>query len=93
MIINNESKNVSRNTKRRINRRNKINDDMKLLLSKIKSEENKKIKILDEIKQSKILLVRIKYVNKNNKLQSALKELKKFKLLMKIYTKLKMKYY
>ena len=39
MIMNNENKNLSRNTKRRIHRRNKINDDMKLLLNKIKSEK------------------------------------------------------
>ena len=39
MIINNENKKLSRNTKRRINRRNKTNNDMKLLLNKIKSEK------------------------------------------------------
>ena len=36
MIINNENKNLSRNTKRRMDRRNKINNDMKLILNKIK---------------------------------------------------------
>ena len=37
----NENKKLSRNRKRRINRRNKLNDDMKLLLNKIKSEKEK----------------------------------------------------
>ena len=35
MIINNENKKLSRNRKRRIDRRNKINNDLKILLSKI----------------------------------------------------------
>ena len=42
MIINNENKKLSRNTKRRIIHRIKINDDMKLLLNKIKSEKKEK---------------------------------------------------
>ena len=46
MIINNENKKLSRNRKRRIDRKNKINNDMKLLLNKIKSEKKKKVKIL-----------------------------------------------
>ena len=40
MIFDNENKKVSRNRKRRIDRRNKINDDMKSLLKEIKSEKN-----------------------------------------------------
>ena len=44
MIINNENKKLSRNKKRRIDRRNKINNDMKILLNKIKSEKKKKNK-------------------------------------------------
>ena len=44
MIINNENKKLSRNRKRRIQRKNKINDDMKLLLNKIKTEKKKKKK-------------------------------------------------
>ena len=39
MIKNNENKKLSRNAKRRIDRRNKSNDDMNLLLNKIKSEK------------------------------------------------------
>ena len=34
-----ENKMLSRNRKRRIDRRNKINDDMKLLINKILSEK------------------------------------------------------
>ena len=45
MIINNENKKLSRNRKRRIDRRNKINNDMKLLLNKIRTEKKRKIKI------------------------------------------------
>ena len=45
MIIDNENKKLSRNRKRRIDRRNKTNDDMKLLLNKIKSERKRNIKI------------------------------------------------
>ena len=46
MVINNENKKLSRTRKRRIDRRNKINDDMKLLLNKIRTEKKKNIKIL-----------------------------------------------
>ena len=42
MIIDNENKKISRNRKRRIDRSNKTNDDMKLLLKKIKLEKKKK---------------------------------------------------
>ena len=76
----NETKKLSRNRKRRIDRKNKINDDMKLLLNKIKSEEKKKYKNLDKIKQLKFLLVRIKYADKPNKLESALRELNRIQV-------------
>ena len=83
MIINNETKNLSRNRKKRIERKNKISDDMKLLLNKIESEKKKKYKNLDKIKQLEILLVRIKYADKPDKLQSALKELNKIQVIDK----------
>ena len=83
MIINNEKKKLSRNRKRRIQQKNKINDDMKLLLNKIKSENKKKNKNFDKIKQLEILLVRIKYGDKPDKLQSALKELNKIQVIEK----------
>ena len=83
MVMNNETKKLSRNRKRRIERKNKISDDMKLLLNKIKSEKKKKNKNLDRIKQLEILLVRIKYSDNPNKLQSAVKEVNKFQVIDK----------
>ena len=83
MIINNENKNLSRNTKRRIDRRNKINNDMNLIINKIKTEKKKKNKNLDKIKQLEILIINIKYANDPNKLQSALKELNKIQIVNK----------
>ena len=83
MIINNETKKLSLNRKRRIERKNKINNDMKLLLNKIKSEKKKKNKIFNKIKHLEILLVRIKYADKPDKLQSALKELNKIQVIDK----------
>ena len=80
MIINNENKKLSRNRKRRIERKNKIITDMKLLLNKIKSEKKKKNKDFDKIKKLEILLVNIKYANDPNKLQSELKELNKIQV-------------
>ena len=76
----NENKKLSRNSKRRIDRKNKTNDDMKLLLNKIKSEKKNKYKNFDKIKQLEILLVRIKYADKPDKLESALKELNKMQV-------------
>ena len=38
----NENKKLSRNRRKRIDSRNKIIDDMKILLNKIKSEKKKK---------------------------------------------------
>ena len=83
MIINNENKKLLRNRKRRIERKNKINNDMKLLLNKIKSEKKKKYKNSDKIKQLEILLVNIKYANSPSKLQSELKELNKIQVIDK----------
>ena len=71
MIINNENKKLSRSRKKRIARKNKRNDDMKLLLNKIKSEKKKKNKNFDKSRQLEILLVNIKYANDPKKLQSA----------------------
>ena len=42
MMTINENKKLSRNRERKIDRRNKINNDMKLLLNKIKPEKKKK---------------------------------------------------
>ena len=80
MIINNETKKLSRNRKRRIARKLNMSDDMKLLLNKIKSEKKNKNKNLDKIKQLEIILVNIKYANNPNKLEEALKELNKIQV-------------
>ena len=74
MIMNNENTKFSRN--RRIERRNRMNDDMKLLINKIKSEKKKKYKNNAKIKQLEILIVRNKYADKPDKLESALKKIK-----------------
>ena len=80
MIIDNENKKPSRNRKRSIERRNRMNDDIKIIISKIKFQNKKKYKIFDKIKQIEILLVRIKYANKPYKLESALKESNKIQV-------------
>ena len=77
MIMNNENKKLSRNRKRRIERRIKMDDKMKSLLNTIKYEKKKKNKNIDKIKELEIELVKIKYSNKPDKLQSASKELNK----------------
>ena len=89
MIIDNETKKLSRNKKRRIERKNKISNDVKLILNKIKSEKKKKNKNLDKIKQLEILLVNIKYANDPNKLQSELKELNKIEVIDKNLNEIK----
>ena len=89
----NENKKSSRNRKRSIKRRNKINDDMKLLLNKMKTEKKKKNKNFDKIKELEILLVRIIYADKPDKLHSPLRELNKIQVIKKIYKKLNKKFY
>ena len=83
LIIDNENKKLSRSKKRRNERRDRMNDDMKLLLNKIKSEKRKRNKNLNKIKQLEILLVNIKHANDPNKLQPALKELNKIEVIDK----------
>ena len=83
MIMDNENIKLSRNRRRRIERRKKLSDDMKLLLNKIKSEKKKKYKNFNKIKQLEILLVNIKYANDPNKLENALKELNKIEVIDK----------
>ena len=80
-MMNNENKKLSRNRKKGIERKNKINDNMKSLINQIKSE--KKNKNLEKIKNLDIELVKIKYSNNPNKLQSALKELNKIQVVNK----------
>ena len=56
---------------------------MKLFLNKIKTEKKKKYKSFDKIKHLQILLVKIKYADNPNKLESALKELNKIEVIDK----------
>ena len=79
MMAINENKKLSRNRKRRIERKFKMNDNMRLLLNKIKSEKKKKNKNIDKIKQLEILLVNIKYANDPNKIQVVDKNLHEIK--------------
>ena len=79
VIIDNENKKLSRNRKKRIERKSKINDNMKSLLNKIKTEK----KNVDKINQLEIEIVKIKYANNPNKLQSELKELNKIQVIDK----------
>ena len=81
--MNNENQKLSRNRKRRIERKNKMDNNIKLLLNKIKSEKRKRNKDFDKIKQLEILLVITKYANDPNKLQSELKELNKIQVVNK----------
>ena len=83
MIMNNENKKLSQSRKRKIERKNKLNDDMKLLLDRIKSEMKKKYKNHGKIKQLEYLLVRIQYADKPDKLESALKGLNKIQVIDK----------
>ena len=83
MIVKNESKKLSRNRNRRIGRKNKLNDDVKLLLKKIKTKKKKKFGIFDKINELEILLVRSKYANKPDKLGNALKEVNKIEVIDK----------
>ena len=83
MIMDNENKKLSRNRRRRIERKNKMSDDMKLLLNKIKSEKKKKYKNFNKIKQLEIILVIIKYANDPIKLENALKDLNKSQVIDK----------
>ena len=83
MIIYNENKKSSRNRKKRTQRKNRTDDNMKLLFNKIKLEKKNKNKNLDKIKQLEILLVNIKYDNDPNKLESALKQINKIQVIDK----------
>ena len=81
-IINNEDKKLSRNRKRRIERKSKMDNNIKLLLNK-KNREEKEKKKLDKIKHLEILLANNKYANDHKKLENALKELNKIRVVNK----------
>ena len=69
-MMNNEKKHKSRNRKKRIERKIKMDDKMKLLLNKIEAERKKKKKNLDEFKELEIEWVKWKYVVNPEQLQS-----------------------
>ena len=81
--MNNENKRLSRNRKRRIERKSKMDDNIRLLLFKIKTEKRKRKKDFKKIKQLELLLVNIKYANDPKKLENALKELNKVQVIIK----------
>ena len=63
MIMNNENKKLSRNREKRIDRKIKMDDKIKLLFKKIYSGNKRKIKNIDKMKHLEIELVKIKYAN------------------------------
>ena len=77
LINDNENKKLSRNRKRIIERKIIMDNNMKLLLKKIKSEKKKKNESFDKIKELEIKLVKMKYAKNPDKLKSALKALNK----------------
>ena len=56
---------------------------MKSLFNKIKTEKKEKNKSFDKVKEVEIEIVKIKYANNPNKLQSELKELEKIQVFNK----------
>ena len=91
MMTINENKKLSKNKKRRVERKVKIDDELKSLSNKSESEKKKKNKNLDKIKELVIELVKIKYVNDPIKLQSELKELNKIHVIDKNLHEIKQK--
>ena len=83
MINDNENKKLSRNRKRRIERKIKMDDKLKFLFKRIKTEKKKKNKKIDKIKELEIELVKMKYANNHKKLQSEIKELNKIQVIDK----------
>ena len=81
--MNNENKKSSRNRKRRIERKIKLDDKMKSLFNQIKSEKRKKNKNFDKIKELEINLVKINYAINPNKLHSELTKLNKLHVVNK----------
>ena len=78
--MNNEIKKLTRNRTRRIERRIKLDDKMKSLLNKIKTEQKKSF---DGIENLEIELVKNKFGIDPNLLQSKLKELNKIEVIDK----------
>ena len=79
MIMNKKNKKFSRNRKRRIERKFGIDDNLKTFLNK--TEKKKKSRTFDKNKELETQLVKIKYVNNPNKLQSQIKEFNKIQVI------------
>ena len=79
-MMNNENKELSRNRKKRIERKIRMDDRMKPLLNKISTEKKKKYKNNGKIKNLQIELVKIKYADSPKKLESASGELNKIEV-------------
>ena len=88
--MNNENEKLSPNREKRIERKIKMDDIIKLLLNKIKTEKKKKN--FDKVKSLESELVKIKHSNKPDKLQNAQKELNKTQVVDKNLHEIKMKY-
>ena len=56
--MNNENKKISKNRGRRIQRKIKMDSNIKLLLNRVKTEKKKKIKKFDKMKELEIELVK-----------------------------------
>ena len=89
--MNNEIKELSGN-RRGTQQKTKLGAKLEMILNEIKTEKKKNNKTFDEIKKLEFELVKLKYVNNPNKLQSESKELNKFNLYIKIYMRLNKKY-
>ena len=66
-----------------------MNDEMKSVLNKIRTERKKKNKNVDGSKELEIELIKVKYANNPNKLQSELKELNKIQVIDKTLHEIK----
>ena len=93
MIMINENKKLSRHRKRRIEQKFKLDDKMKSLLNKIKTEKKKKNKNFDKIEELEIELVKIKYDKNPKNLQSELKDLNKVQVVTDFFMRINKKYY
>ena len=82
MIMNNDNKKLSRNGKRRIIQKVKMNDNMRLLLNKNKTRK-KKNKNSDTNKELERDLFMIKYAKNPKKLLSELNELNEIRVVKK----------
>ena len=77
MILKNDNKSLSGNRRKRIERKSKMDGNMKSLLNKIETGKKKKNENFDKSKELEIELGKIKNANNPKSLQSELKELNK----------------